>query len=295
MNDFILTCCSTTDLEEEMLKANNVQYVPFHYTIDEMEYEDDFGKTMKYEDFYEKIKNGATPTTSQVNSEQYINFWEPILKEGKDILHVAFSSGLSGSYNSALIAKKTLDIKYPERKLYVVDSLAASSGYGMLMMYLVDLKNEGKNIDECYEWVENYKLKIHHWFFSTDLTSFKRGGRISSTSFFLGQLLKICPLLNVDKEGRLIPRKKVRTKEKTIIEMVKVMEENVDDGIQYNGKCYICNSASKEDAEKVAKLIEEKFTNLKGKIKIFSIGTVVGSHTGPGTVALFFMGKKRVN
>lgn len=295
MNNFLLTCCSTTDLEKNDFISNNINYVAFHYTMDGVEYEDDFGEKIPYAEFYDRIAKGSTPSTSQVNSEQYIKFWEPFLQEGKDILHISFSSGLSGSYNSALLAKRYLDEKYPERKLLVVDSLCASSGYGMLMMYLVDLKNEGKTIDGCYEWAEENKLKVHHWFFATDLTSFKRGGRISSTSFFLGQLLKICPLLNVDNTGHLVPRKKVRTKEKVMIEMIKRMEENADKGLEYDEKCYICNSACKEDAEKLASLIEEKFKNLKGKIRIFSIGTVIGSHTGPGTVALFFMGKKRID
>ena len=295
MKEFILTCCTTTDLERKDLEDNGIRFVPFHYTLDGEEYEDDFGKTISYEKFYDRISKGATPSTSQVNSEQYIKFWEPILLEGKDILHITFSSGLSGSYNSAVLAKRYLDEKYPDSKLIVVDSLAASSGYGLLMMYLVDLKKEGKNIDECASWAEENKLKVHHWFYATDLTSFRRGGRISSTSFFLGQLLKICPLLNVDNEGRLIPRKKIRTKEKTIKEMIEMMVENADDGLNYKGKCFICNSACYEDAEKIASLIEDKFINLKGKVKIYNIGTVIGSHTGPGPAALFFMGKKRID
>ena len=174
-----------------------------------------------------------------------------------------------------------------------MDSLGASSGYGMFMNYLADKRDEGMSFEDCYTWAENNKLKVHHWFFSTDLTSYRRGGRISATSFFLGQLLKICPLLNMDDLGRLIPRKKIRTKEKTIVEMVERMVEHAENGVNYSGKCYLCHSACLEDAEKVVKLIEKKFINLKGKIVINQIGTVIGSHTGPGTVALFFMGDER--
>lgn len=295
MKEFVLTCCSTIDLNEEKIIENDIKYISYHYMIDGVEYEDDFGKTITYDDFYQKVREGAMPSTSQINCERYIEFWEPFLKAGKDILHIVFSSGLSGSYNSALIAKHALAEKYPNQKLYVVDSLAGSSGYGMLLMYLADLKKQGKNIEECNEWIENNKLKLNHWFFSTDLTSYKRGGRISSTSFFLGQLLKICPVLNVDKEGHLIPRKKVRTKEKAILELVKIMEENADNGLLYDEKCYICHSDTLEDAEKLRKKLEEKFVKLRDKIEMYSIGTVIGAHSGPGTVAVFFMGKKRID
>ena len=152
---------------------------------------------------------------------------------------------------------------------------------------------EGKTLEECYEWAEEHKLNIHHWFFSTNLTSYRRGGRISSASFFLGQLLKICPLLNMDYLGRLIPRKKIRTKDKTIIETVNMMIEHAEDGTNYNGKCFICHSDCLDDAIKVKDLVESKFPNLKGKVRIYSVGTTIGSHTGPGTVALFFKGDKR--
>lgn len=295
MNKFILTGCSTADLQRSDFEDNNIPFVSFHYTMNGVEYEDDLGKTISPNDFYKAIEEGATPSTSQVNSEQYIKFWEPYLQEGLDVLHITLSSGISGTYNSALLAKRYLDEKYPERRLFVIDSLGASSGYGMLLMYANDLKNSGKTIEECRDWLEENKLNVHHWFFSTDLTSYKRGGRISSASFFLGQLLKICPLLNMDNEGRLIPRKKVRTKDKIIIEIVKKMEEHVIDGYNYDGKCYLCHSACEQDALKIVNLLKEKFTNLKGKIRVFNIGAVIGSHTGPGTVALFFLGTKRID
>ena len=163
-----------------------------------------------------------------------------------------------------MLAKRYLEEKYPNLKIKVVDSLGASSGYGLLMSYLADLRDEGKTFDACYEWAEANKLNVHHWFFSTDLTSYKRGGRISTTSFFLGQLLKICPLLNMDNLGRLIPRKKVRTKEKTMVEIVKRMEEHAQDGYNYSGKCYMCHSACLDDAKKVASMVEAKFPNLNG-------------------------------
>lgn len=295
MSDYVLTCCSTADITREAFEERNIYFTVFHFKIDEKEYDDDLGKSFPLDKFYEAIKNGAKPTTSQVNSEQYIKLWEPFLKEGKNVLHVTLSSGISGTYNSAILAKRYLDEKYQNARVEVVDSLGASSGYGMFMNYLADKRDEGLSFEECHKWAEENKLKVHHWFFSTDLTSYRRGGRISATSFFLGQLLKICPLLNMDNLGRLIPRKKIRTKEKTIVEIVDRMVEHVQNGTDYDGKCYLCHSACLEDANKVVSLIEAKFPNLKGKVVVNQIGTVIGSHTGPGTVALFFMGDERID
>lgn len=295
MSDFILSCCSTADMPKSFFEERNVAYVCFHFNMDGKDYPDDLGESMPFPEFYKRIEEGAQPTTSQVNVDEFTNFFEPFLKEGKDILHVSLSSGLSGSFNSASIAARDLMEKYPERTIKVVDSLGASSGFGVLMTYLADLKDEGKSLTEVYDWAEKNKLRVHHWFFSTDLTSYKRGGRISATSAMVGTLLGICPLLNMDNEGHLIPRKKIRTKKKVIEELVNMMKEHVEDGPDYKGYCYISNSACEEDAEKVRDLVEAYCPNLKGKVLINSIGTVIGSHTGPGTVALFFLGDERVD
>ena len=295
MSDFILSCCSTADMPKSFFEERNVAYVCFHFNMDGKDYPDDLGESMPFPEFYKRIEEGAQPTTSQVNVDEFTNFFEPFLKEGKDILHVSLSSGLSGSFNSASIAARDLMEKYPERTITVVDSLGASSGFGVLMTYLADLRDEGKSLTEVYDWAEKNKLRVHHWFFSTDLTSYKRGGRISATSAMVGTLLGICPLLNMDNEGHLIPRKKIRTKKKVIEELVNMMKEHVEDGPDYKGYCYISNSACEEDAEKVRDLVEAYCPNLKGKVLINSIGTVIGSHTGPGTVALFFLGDERVD
>ena len=295
MSDFILSCCSTADMPKSFFAERNVAYVCFHFNMDGKDYPDDLGESMPFPEFYKRIEEGAQPTTSQVNVDEFTNFFEPFLKEGKDILHVSLSSGLSGSFNSASIAARDLMEKYPERTIKVVDSLGASSGFGVLMTYLADLRDEGKSLTEVYDWAEKNKLRVHHWFFSTDLTSYKRGGRISATSAMVGTLLGICPLLNMDNEGHLIPRKKIRTKKKVIEELVNMMKEHVEDGPDYKGYCYISNSACEEDAEKVRDLVEAYCPNLKGKVLINSIGTVIGSHTGPGTVALFFLGDERVD
>lgn len=291
--NYILSCCSTADMPKEFFDKRNIPYCCFHFIMDGKEYPDDLGQTMTFDEFYKRVGLGAMPTTSQVNVGQFIEFFEPMLKEGHDILHLSFSSGLSGVYNSACIAREQLLEKYPDRRFEVVDTLSASSGYGLLVDMAADLRDSGKTLDEVREWVEENKLKIHHWFFSTDLTHYKRGGRISAASCIAGTVLNICPLLDMDANGKLMPVEKVRGKKKVIERIVERMIENAEGGTAYNGKCFISNSAASEDAKKVADLINEKFPNLAEPVRINSIGTVIGSHTGRGTVAVFFYGTKR--
>lgn len=293
MGDYILSCCSTADLTQEHFESRDIHYICFHFELDGKQYLDDLGKSIAFHDFYQAMKNGAETRTSQINAEEFIQYFTPFLEEGKDILHLTLSSGISGVYNSAMIAREELMEKYPDRKIYIVDSLAASSGYGLLMDKLADLRDEGMDIDSLYSWAEENKLKLHHWFFSSDLTFFVKGGRISKTAGFVGSVMDICPLLNVDYQGKLIPRFKIRTKKKVIQAIANKMEEFAQNGLEYSGKCYMSQSDCPEDANAVAKLVEERFPNLNGKVEINDIGTTIGSHTGPGTVALFFWGSER--
>ncbi|MBQ8150252.1 MAG: DegV family protein [Clostridia bacterium] len=295
MADFILSCCSTADLSLEHFQNRDIRYICFHYELDGKQYPDDLGQTIPFDQFYQAMADGADTRTSQINAEEYKAYFEGFLKEGKDVLHLCLSSGISGSINSARLAQQELSQQYPERKLYIVDSLAASSGYGLLMDKLADLRDDGMDIDQLRDWAEENKLNLHHWFFSTDLTFFVKGGRVSKTSGFVGTLLNICPLLNVSNEGKLIPRAKIRGKNRVIKEIVKRMEDFAEGRLDYSGKCYISQSATMEAAGEVARLVEEKFPKLNGKVLINSIGTTIGSHTGPGTVALFFWGDKRVD
>ncbi len=293
MNEFILSACSTADITKEHFEKRNIKYVCFSYFLDGIKYPDDLGQTLSFEKFYQKMVEGADTRTSQINIDEYYDYFEPFLKEGKDILHISLSSGLSGSYNSARIAASDLREKYPERKIYIVDSLAASSGFGLIIDKLADLRDEGKDIDYIYNWVEENKLKMHHWFFSTDLTFYVKGGRVSRVAGLFGTALKICPILNVDANGKLIPQSKVRGKVNAIKGVVECMKKMAQNGKDYSDKVYICNSACIEDAQAVADLVTENFKNINGKPQIYSIGTTIGAHTGPGTVALFFWGEER--
>ena len=293
MGDYIISCCSTADLTEEHFRSRDIHYICFHYELDGKQYPDDLGKSMPFPEIYAAMANGAMTKTSQINAEEFEAYFEPFLKDGKDILHVCLSSGITGVVNSAMIAKTILEEKYPQRKVCIVDSLAASSGYGLLMDKIADQRDAGLSLGELEQWILAHRLEVNHWFFSTDLTFYIRGGRISKTAGFVGGLLNICPLLNVNDEGKLIPRSKIRTKRKVIAAIVERMKENAANGADYADKCYISQSACLEDAKAVAALVEEYFPHLKGKVEINDIGTTIGSHTGPGTVALFFWGKRR--
>ena len=288
MQDYKITCCSTCDLTAEHLKSLGVEFAKYHYIIDGVDYKDDLFVSSSPESFYGAIAAGALPTTSQVTPEELLELWSPILAQGHDILHIEFSSGLSGGYASALSAQEEVKKHYPARKVVVVDSLCASSGYGLLVDKAVELKAGGMSIDELAAWLEENKLRLRHWFFSTNLQHFKRGGRISGPAATIGSLLKICPVMDVNCQGKLIIRKKVTGKKKAIKEMFEQMTAQAEGGAGYDGKCFISHSDVIADARELADLIHAGFPKLNGSVEIDNIGTVIGSHTGPGTVAPFF-------
>lgn len=293
MSDYILSCCSTADLTKEHFQKIDVHYICFHYEMDGISYSDDLGESIPFEEFYERMANGSETKTSQVNAEEFTEYFDHFLAEGYDILHVCLSSALSGVINSANLAREELLPKYPDRKIYIVDSLGASSGYGLIMDTLAGMRDSGKTIDELYTWIENNKLHLHHWFFSTDLSFYIKGGRISKTAGAVGKVLNICPLLNMDYLGRLIPRYKIRGKKRVIQAIADKMMEHAQDRSDYSGKCFICHSGCLKDAQEVARLVEQNFPKLNGTVGIYYVGTTIGSHTGPGTVALFFWGDER--
>ena len=293
MASFVLSGCSTADLSRAHFEARDIRYICFHYRLNGKEYADDLGETIPFPDFYRAMTEGADTETSQVNVQEYLDYFEEILQSGKDILHVCLSSGISGSFHSAQSAASIARERWPERKIYVVDSLGASSGYGLLLDAMADLRDGGMDIEALCTWAEENKRKLHHWFFSTDLSFYVKGGRISKAAGVFGGMLGICPLLDMDREGHLVPRYKIRGKKKVIAEIVKRMEEHAENGKKYAGKCYLCHSACRDDADAVAALVEKTFPKLKGRVEINWIGTTIGSHTGPGSVALFFWGDER--
>ena len=290
MNKFIISACSTADLPLEFYKEHDVPCLYYSFIIDDKVYYDDLGISMPYEEFYRRIADGAMPTTSQVNVDTYINTFEPFLKDGLDVLHLSLSSGLSGSCNSAFAAAKILKEKYPDRKLYIIDTLSASLGYGLLVHYAVLKRDAGEDIDQIYNWINENKLKLNHWFTVNDLQHLKRGGRLGGGAAFIGTLLHIKPVLHVNNEGKLVPVSKSAGRKKSLNELVSRLQEmivNPDDQ-----EIFICHSACIEDAQHVAERIKTCVPGIKG-VFINTIGTVIGSHTGIGTVSVFFLGKGR--
>jgi DegV family protein with EDD domain len=294
MSEFIISTCSTADLSREHFDKRDIKYVYFHFEIDGKDYPDDLGDSIPFKKFYDMMAQGAMTRTSQVSIGEYVEFFEPFLKEGKDILHLALSSGISGTFNSASVACEQLKEKYPDRKIYIVDTYAASAGLGLVADKLADLRDEGKDIDTLYNWIEENKYNVQSWFFVSDLKYLVRNGRVSKAAGAIGNVLNICPLLNIDREGHLAVKAKVRGKNAVMKAQAKKMFELCENRADYNDSCFISHSDCYDDARAVADMIEAQIPGLKGKIQIFDIGTTIGSHTGPGTVALFFWGDTRI-
>ena len=290
---YTITCCSTADMPASYMEEHAIPYACFHFHLNGKEYADDLGASIPFEEFYRQIDEGAMPTTAQINPEEYEALFLPILKEGRDICHLTLSSGISGSINSARIAAANLMEEYPERKIIVIDSLCASVGYGLLVDTALTLQKEGMDLDTLANWLTENRTKLHHWLTTSDLTHLRRGGRVSASAAFFGNMLGICPIMQVSRTGTLIPQDKCRGSKKALRELKDRMVRYAQDGPAYKGKCFIGHSARPQEAQYLAGLIEEAFPQLAGKILITSIGTVIGSHTGPGTVVVAFWGGER--
>lgn len=293
MDDYILSCSSTADMTNGYYSSRDIHHINFQYNMDGELYDDNMGESMPLSDFYQKIRDGANPSTSQINTEKYKEYFGEFLKEGKNVFHICLSSGISDAYDSAMAAAKELMEEYPGRQVYVLDSLSASAGMGMLVDILADKRDAGMSLDRLKNFAENSKKYINHWFFSTDLTAYLGDGMITDFSIKPGKTLNFCPLLCVNGEGKVVIIEKIRTKKKTMEAIVSRMETQAVDGTRYSGKCFISHSDSEKDANKLANMIEARFPNLRGNVIVSEIGSVIGMHTGLGTVAVFFVGDKR--
>ena len=293
-DQFILSCGSTVDMPYSYCESRHIPVIFYTYVVDGEEYIDDMLRDpAALPNFYSMLDAGKLPHTSQINTSNYYEFFDSLLQKG-DVLHIAFGSGLSNSALNAKAAMEAVAAKYPNRTIRVVDSLAASSGYGMLVDYVADMRDAGCSLEEAYQWAENNKLNINHQFFSTDLTHLRRNGRVSGPSAMLGTLLGICPLMHLNVDGRIIAYDKIRGKGSAVKETLRIMQERAKDGSQYSGKCYICHSNALDTANRLRDQIMAQFPNVQ-EIRIFDIGTIIASHTGAGTVALFFYGKARTD
>ena len=290
MSDFVILTDSSADLGEEMVRKLDVQVVPLGFVLDGQVYHDyPDNRDMDPHAFYERLRKGDAATTNAVNTAQYTEALEPLLQAGRDVLVLAFSSGLSATYQSSVIAVEELRAKYPERKLYTVDTLCASLGQGLLVWYAAQLRERGRSIKEVRDWVEEHKLNLCHQFTVDDLYFLKRGGRVSAATALVGSMLHIKPVLHVDSEGHLINIDKVRGRQASLKALVDRMEETaIDPG---SLTVFISHGDCLEDAQAVAEMVKKRFG--VDEIYINYVGPVIGAHSGPGTVALFYIGTER--
>lgn len=290
---FILSCESTVDLPYTYVSGRGISVLFYSYMVDGRESPDDMGRDPSaLPMFYDFLKEGKLPTTSQINAFRYEEYFEALLQKG-DVLHIAFGSGMTPSVRNAVESAEMLRAKYPNRKIIVVDSLCSSTGYGMLVDEAADLRDGGSSMEEIEAWLLANRQKVHHQFFSTDLKYYRRSGRISGSAATLGAILNICPIMRLDDTGHIIAYDKVRGKKNAVQRTIKTMEEHAQGGTQYSGKCWICHSDCIAEAEQTRDAIAARFPNIRGEIRICDIGTIIASHCGPGTVAVFFFGDER--
>lgn len=290
MSSFVILTDSSADLSASMVQQLDVQVLPLSFVLDGHTYHDHpDNRDMDPRLFYERLRSGDMATTSAVNVAQYTEALEPLLQAGQDVLILAFSSGLSTTYNSSLIAVKELQAKYPDRKLFTVDTLCASLGQGLLVWYAAQARARGGSIEEVRDWIEEHKLNLCHQFTVDDLYFLKRGGRISSATALVGSMLHIKPVLHVDNEGHLINTGKVRGRQAALKALVDRMEHTAIDSGSLT--VFISHGDCLEDAQMVADMVKKRFG--VQEVYINYVGPVIGTHSGPGTLALFYMGTDR--
>ena len=290
MAEYRIITDSTTDLAPEMIRELGVQVAPLCYVMDGSTYHNiPGGGEMSDQAFYQKLREGTMPTTTQINSEEFVALFTPVLEAGEDILYIAFSSGLSGTCQSAHLAARELKDRFPERRVEVFDSLCASMGEGLLVYHAATRKNQGATMDEVLTWLKENVLHLCHWFTVDDLNHLKRGGRVSTATALVGTMLGIKPVLHVDDEGHLIPVSKVRGRKQSLDALVKRMEETAQEPA--GQMVFISHGDCLEDARYVERQVREKLG--VQQVEVGYIGPVIGAHSGPGTVALFFLGKER--
>jgi len=293
MSLFVLSGESPMDLGEVLTKEREISYLPFSFFFGEQEFKDDMFSSMSDQTFYERMKGPEVTHTSATNVEEYMDYFRPLLETGKDIVHVTLSSGLTSTFQNARLAAAELTDEFPNQKIYVVDSICACGGFGLLMLKLADFRDEGHSAAEAYDYAEEIKFHVNNLFFSTDLTFYILGGRISKAAGTFAQALAICPFCDMDDLGYLTVREKIRTKKKVKTHIVEKMLELCENGAAYQDHCVLCHALCEEDAEDVKKMLEEKIPGLQGKIILRPIGPTIGAHSGPGTIALFFIGEGR--
>jgi len=285
----VITSDSCIDLPVKFIQRHSIPVVYYIYNLNGKEYFDDFGKTMSYKDFYSTVCNGALPTTSQTNVHTLTQFFKKYVLQGDSVLYLSFSSSLSNTYNNAVMAREIILQEFPSADITVIDTKSASLGEGLLVYYAVSMLEQGRSKIEIINWVEDNKLRMNHWFTVEDLDHLKRGGRVSGTAAFVGTMLQIKPILHVDDEGRLIPVQKVRGRKKSIKVLADTLAARIMNPEEQT--VAISHGDAFEDALYLKELILEQ-VKVK-EVIINHIGPVIGAHSGPGTLAVFFLGENR--
>ena len=290
MAEYVIFTDSSCDLPMQMAQEFELEVNNLSLVIEGKEYVNYLdGREIGFSEYYDLLREGKMGSTSAANIESFMAMMESKLKQGKDILYLGFSSGLSGTYNAGVQAANELREKYPERKIYTVDTLAASLGEGLLVYYAVNEKRKGKSIEEVRDYIESIKLNLCHWFTVNDLHHLKRGGRVSATTAIAGTILQIKPVMHVDDEGKLINVEKAKGRRNAIKRLAEIMQESAIEPEKQT--VFISHGDCLEEAEYLASIVKEKM-NVK-EFVINHVGPVIGTHSGPGTLALFFIGKQR--
>lgn len=287
---FTISCESTVDLTLDHLTRRNIPALAYTYTVDGTEYYDDMRAGNGLAVFYSQLISGKMPNTSLINVDRYVEFFRPILEKG-DLLHLCFSSALSHSAGNAAKAAELLKEEFPNRKIYVVDSLCACVGYGLFVDCLADLRDEGQDVDYLYNWALNNRYNVQHRFYSTTLTYFRRSGRISGLSALLGNLLKLCPIMRTNRDGKIIISAKALSENKAMAKLLDDIANTIEKGSEYNGKIWIGHSDYISSATRVVDELKKTYPN--ADVRIFDIGPVIASHCGPGTVSVYYWGAPR--
>lgn len=290
---YLLSCESTVDMPYSVVHDRGIQVLFYTYSVDGVDYTDDMCRDPEaLKRFYGFIAAGKVPKTSQINVFQYAEYFRPLLEQG-DVLHINFGSGMTPSVNNAMAAAAQLREEFPHRRIEVVDSLCSSSGYGLLVEEAADRWEADMDMDELIRWLEAHRNLVHHQFFTSDIQYFRRSGRVSGPAAAFATILNICPILRLNAEGRIIAYDKVRGKKNAIRTTLEAMKRDALGGTAYDGKAFICHADALPEAEELRRQVEESFPKLKGRVRIYDIGTIIASHCGPGTVAVFFMGTER--
>lgn len=292
-HSYQLSCESTVDMPYGYISDREISVLFYTYSIDGKEYEDNMGRDEAVmADFFAQLKSGKLPITSQINQFRYEEYFEELLQKG-DVLHIAFGTGMTPSYHNAVEAAKLLQEKYPERKIIVVDSLCSCTGYGLLVDTAADLRDAGMGMEELEQWLLANRGKVVHQIFCTDLTQFKRSGRVSGPVALVGGLLGICPMMNLNAAGKIYSYAKIRGKKNAIRTCVDEVMNTIQDGVDYSGKLYICHSNCPELQAEVVEAVRERFTGRDVDIREGRIGAVISAHCGASTVAIFCFGADR--